>query len=104
VLVQETMHSSFVEKEKCMVIKIDMTNSFDCVLHSFLFQVLQRFGFSTNFIKWISSCIGGLWITPLVNGQLTIFPSKQRFVTRVSSLPCCVGHYNCLLIKQSSVT
>jgi hypothetical protein len=39
ILVQEAIHSSFSAKEKGMVIKLDMANSFD-VCHSFLFQVL----------------------------------------------------------------
>jgi hypothetical protein len=64
VLVQEAIHTSFVAKEKGMVIKLDMKNAFDRVRHSFLFQVLQKFGFSPNFIHWIASCIGGPWITP----------------------------------------
>jgi hypothetical protein len=69
VLVQEAIHSSFSSKAKGMVIKLDMANAFDRVYHSFLFQVLKKFGFSMDFIKWVESCIGGPWIAPLVNGR-----------------------------------
>jgi hypothetical protein len=56
-----------------MVIKLDMANAFDRVRHVFLFQVLECFGFSPQFIKWVSSCISGPWIAPLVNGRPTNF-------------------------------
>jgi hypothetical protein len=71
VLVQEAIHSSFAAKKKGMAIKLDMANAFDHVRHSFLFQVLQKFGFSMNFIKCIESCIIGPCISPLVNGWST---------------------------------
>jgi hypothetical protein len=51
VLVREALHFSVKEKGKGMVIKLDMANSFDRVMHVFIFRVLERFGFSSNFIK-----------------------------------------------------
>lgn len=56
-----------------MVIKLDMAKAFDRVHHSFLFQVLKKFGFNMEFINWVKSCIGGPWIAPLVNGRPTGF-------------------------------
>jgi hypothetical protein len=41
-LVQEAIHSSFNNREKGMVIKIDMENAFDRVKHSFLIEVLKK--------------------------------------------------------------
>jgi hypothetical protein len=73
VLVQEAIHSSVKTKGKGMVIKLDMANTFDRVRHGFLFQVMERFGFNSNFIKWVASCISGPWIAPLVNGRPTEF-------------------------------
>jgi hypothetical protein len=52
-----------------MVIKLDMENTFDHVCHSFLFQVMDRFGFNSSFIQWVVSCIGNPWIAPQVNGR-----------------------------------
>jgi hypothetical protein len=73
VIVQEEIHSSFSSKGKGMVIKLGMANAFDCVCHSFLFQVLKKFGFNIDSIKWVEYCIKGPWILPLVNGRLTGF-------------------------------
>jgi hypothetical protein len=50
VLVQEAIHSNQVAGEKGMVIKLDMENMFDRVRHSFLFQVMKKYGFSSEFI------------------------------------------------------
>ena len=44
--VQEAMHSIFHQKEKGMLIKLDMANAFDRVKHSFIFSVLHSFVFS----------------------------------------------------------
>ena len=53
--VQEALHSSFQRKEKGMIIKLDMKNTFDCVNISFLYQVLLSFGFSAKFVSLINS-------------------------------------------------
>jgi hypothetical protein len=45
VLVQEDIHSSKENKKKCIMIKLDMVNAFDPVRHSFLFEVISKFGF-----------------------------------------------------------
>ena len=71
--VQEAMHSSFLRKEKGMLVKLDMANAFDRVKHSFLFSVLQSFGFSSAFLNLIKACILNPWIAPLVNGRPTNF-------------------------------
>ena len=62
--VQEAMHSSFLRKEKGMLIKLDMANAFDRVKHSFLFSVLHSFGFSSAFLNLIKACIHNPWIAP----------------------------------------
>jgi hypothetical protein len=40
ILVQEAIHSSMHQREKGMVVKLDLENSFDRVRHEFLFQVM----------------------------------------------------------------
>jgi hypothetical protein len=45
ILVQEAIHTSVTNKEKGMIIKIDMVNAFDRVNHEFLYEVLSKFGF-----------------------------------------------------------
>jgi hypothetical protein len=61
-----------------MAIKLDMANAFDRVEHKFLFKVLRNFGFSQNFMDWISSCIDSPWIAPLINGRPGPFFKASR--------------------------
>ena len=72
------MHSSFLQKEKGILIKLDMENAFDRVKHSFLFSVLHSFGFSFAFLNLIKACINNPWIAPLVNGIPTNFFQASR--------------------------
>jgi hypothetical protein len=78
ILVQEAIHSIYSRGEKGMVIKIDMENSFDRVKHSFLRDILKKFGFNQSFISWIGACINSPWISPLVNGRLAPFFKATR--------------------------
>ncbi len=78
ILVQEAIHSSILHKEQGMEIKLDLANAFDRVNHSFLFNIMSKFGFGENFIKWIRACILELWIAPLVNGRATDFFKASR--------------------------
>eukprot|EP00253_Pinus_taeda_P009185 PITA_09185 len=70
-LVQEAIHSSLLRKEQGMTIKLDLANAFDRINHSFLLNVMSKFGLGENFIKWIWACISEPWIAPLVNGRAT---------------------------------
>ena len=54
--VQEAMHSSYLRKEKGMIIKLDMKNAFDRVKLSFLYDVLLSFGFFHDFVNLIKAC------------------------------------------------
>jgi hypothetical protein len=78
ILVQEALHSSLRRKDKGMIVKLDLANAFDRVRHTFLFQVMGRFGFAPSFINWIKACISGPWIAPLVNGRATKFFQATR--------------------------
>ena len=57
ILVQEEIHSILKNGEKGMVVKIDLANAFDRDCHSFLYQVMLRFGFDPSFIRWVKACI-----------------------------------------------
>jgi hypothetical protein len=78
ILVQEALHSSIWSKYKVMIIKLDLTNAFDRVRHNFLFKVMENFGFTPAFVKWIKACIGSPWISPLVNWRETKFFQASR--------------------------
>ena len=69
-----------------MVVKIDLPNAFDRVCHSFLFQVMQRFGFDSSFIRWVKACISRPWIAPLINGRATPFFQASRGLRQVCPL------------------
>ena len=71
--VQEDLHSSFLRKEKGMIIKLDMKNAFDQVKLSFLYDVLPSFGFCSAFVNLIKACTDKPWIAPLLNGRPTDF-------------------------------
>ena len=78
VQVQEALHSSYLRKEKGMLIKLDMKNTFDRVKLSFLYQVLRAFGFSAEFVRLIKACTDRPWISPLVNGRPRDFFQATR--------------------------
>jgi hypothetical protein len=73
ILVQEALHLSLKRKDKGMIVKLDFANAFDRVRHSFLFDVLHKFGFGSGFINWIKAFIFEPWIAPLVNGRAADF-------------------------------
>jgi hypothetical protein len=50
IMVKEVIHSSCAKKYTGMIIKIYMENDFDRVRHSFLLDILHKFGFSFDFI------------------------------------------------------
>jgi hypothetical protein len=78
ILVKEDLHSIMLRCEKCTVVKLDLVYSFDRVHHVFLFQVMGRFGFTLEFIRWVKACISAPWICPLVNGQGADFFQASR--------------------------
>ena len=69
-----------------MVIKIDLANAFDRVSHPFLLQVMQKFGFSSDFISWVKACISKPWIAPLINGRAASFFQASRGLRQGCSL------------------
>jgi len=78
IIVQEAIHTSYRNKEKGMVIKLDLASAFDRVQHDFLFAAMRNFGFNQNFIKWVKACISAPWIAPLINGRPTKFFQASR--------------------------
>jgi hypothetical protein len=78
ILVQEAIHSNRERKDKGMILKLDMENAFDRVKHSFLYKVLERYGFSPEFIDWVNACIGSPWIAPMINGWPSHFFKSSR--------------------------
>ena len=69
-----------------MAIKLDLANAFDRLRHSFIFLVLERFGFLPVFINQIQACISSPWIAPLINGRPLEFFKASRGVRQGCSL------------------
>jgi hypothetical protein len=69
-----------------MIIKINMANAFDRVRHNFMFAILRKFGFSREFIAWVSAYISNPWIAPLMNGCPINFFKISRGMRRACPL------------------
>ena len=90
--VQEALHSSFNQKEKGMIIKLDMKNAFDGAKLPFLYEVLHSFGLCSEFVSLIKACTDKPWITPLVNGDpLISLKPLEVFVKDVRCPPFCTS-------------
>jgi hypothetical protein len=55
-----------------------MTNLFDRVQHSFLFDILHKLEFCSTFIHWILACVSNPWIAQLINGRSSGFFEVSR--------------------------
>lgn len=60
-----------------MIIKMDMAKAFDWVIHSFIFDVLCKFGFDESFVMMIKVCVSAPQISPLVNGARPFGSSRS---------------------------
>ncbi len=54
---EKDIHSSKLQSEKGMLIKIDMENYFDRVKQSFILRVMRFFGFNLSSIDIVEACI-----------------------------------------------
>ncbi|KAG6488356.1 hypothetical protein ZIOFF_049599 [Zingiber officinale] len=61
-----------------LILKLDMTKSYDRVQWGVLFRVMAAFGFSESVIAFIRRCVTSSWFSILVNGQLSSFFRSQR--------------------------
>lgn len=71
VIAAKTIHSMESSKEKSMFIKLDMAKAYDRVKWSFLFKILGAFGFASDWIEWVRSCVTSSSFSVLLNGEPT---------------------------------
>lgn len=51
-----------------MIVKLDVRKSYDRVFWSFLFSILEQFGFDKDWIKCIKNCVSSIHYSIIVNG------------------------------------
>ena len=59
-------------------LKVDFKKAHDSMRWSFLYDMLQRLGFHSLWIKWIKGCVESVSVSVLVNGS----PTKEFFPKR----------------------
>ena len=78
IVAHETLHHIKENQIPTFVIKLDMMKVYDRVNWSFLIKVLEKFGFSKAWCKWIKAFILGDTFSVLINGSLEgFFKSSQ---------------------------
>ena len=68
---------------------MDQSKVFDRVDHSFLFQVLKKFGFGPDLMKWVGLLYTEIKSVVLVNGYFTDTFEVSRSVRQGCSLSHC---------------
>ena len=69
VIATEAIHSMATSRERAMFVKLDMAKAYDRVKWSFLRSILLSFGFSSDWVSWIMSCVTSASFFVLINGQ-----------------------------------
>eukprot|EP00253_Pinus_taeda_P015128 PITA_15128 len=77
-LAQEMIHSLHSRKEAGMLMQLDLSKAYDKVSWAYLEAVLEAFGFSKQWIKWILALIKSPRYSILVNGAPSIPFSPSR--------------------------
>ena len=72
--------------ESGILVSLDQEKAFDRVNHSFLIQLLQHFGFGTNFVNWIKALYARANMRIILNGWLTERTELQRGVCQEDPL------------------
>jgi hypothetical protein len=68
ILVRQLARKINSRREKCVLIKLDLTRAFDSISWAFLFEVLRGLGFGHIFLKWISIILSSASTRVTVNG------------------------------------
>ncbi|KAL3514291.1 hypothetical protein ACH5RR_027008 [Cinchona calisaya] len=56
-----------------VILKLDMTKTFDRISWQFLYAILKQFGFSDNWITLVASSLETCWYSVLLNGFQLVF-------------------------------
>ncbi|EOY17514.1 Uncharacterized protein TCM_042330 [Theobroma cacao] len=69
-----------------LALKLDMMKAYDKLDWSFLFKVLQHFGFNGQWIKMIQKCISNCWFSLLLNGRTEGYFKSERGLRQGDSI------------------
>ena len=78
VIVKEIVHGMHRREVEGLILKIDFEKAFDSVKWSFLFEVLQEFGFGKKWKSWLEAIFKSARLSVLINGS----PSKEFSIGR----------------------
>eukprot|EP00253_Pinus_taeda_P028889 PITA_28889 len=68
ILLHEIIHSLQHSKQASMILKLDLSKAFDKLSWTYIQKMLNAFGFSPMWIRWIMSLITSTFFSILVNG------------------------------------
>jgi hypothetical protein len=75
---QEGLHSIKLKKMRAIVIKLDLSKSFNRVNWLYIRMLLIHLGFGLDFVNWIMACLNSVSFSILLNGLSTIFFQAER--------------------------
>ena len=81
-VIQEGMHTIHSKGLKSVVLKIDLSKSYDRVSWTYLRVILSKMGFARSFISWVMSSLSYVSFALLVNGVVSPFFKSGRGLTQ----------------------
>ena len=77
-IANEIVDSTMRRKESGLVCKLDIEKAYDSINWDFLFQVMGRMGFGSQWLSWIKWCISTVSFSVLINGSPAGFFLSSR--------------------------
>jgi len=69
VVSQEAIHSLTKDKQKGLLIKLDLSKAYDRISWQYLIEVMRAFGFDDRWLQWVKSFISTPHFSILLNGS-----------------------------------
>ncbi|XP_028062047.1 uncharacterized protein LOC114265425 [Camellia sinensis] len=79
-------------KRSGLIIKLDFEKAYDIVNWSFLFDMLEKFGFGKKWVEWMRTCLVSARVSILVNGSSSEEVSSKRIEAKGSNLTILVQY------------
>ena len=78
-IVNEVVDLEKRENRECLILKVDFEKAYDLVDWGFLVYMMRRFGMEEKWVRWMTTCVCGGYMSILLNGS----PTKEINVHRV---------------------